>query len=81
MLKYTIYRDADVVTSAKDGRIPKELRHRIIRATIHNMTSAASLFHRLPSAQELEEMSKSLVIAYPCIRDAETGHVSVVPML
>ena len=43
------------------------------------MTSAASHhpFNRLPTTSELEEMAKSVVISYPCLRDAETGHVSI----
>ena len=43
------------------------------------MTSAVSCapFNRLPNPLEIEEMVKYLVITYPCLRDAETGHVSI----
>ena len=43
--KYTVYCDEEVVANAKSGKMPNELRHRIIRATI-DMRSAASTFNR-----------------------------------
>ena len=40
------------------------------------MVASCASFNRLPYVSEIEEMAKSLVITYPCLRDAETGHVS-----
>ena len=45
---------------------------------MHNMIASCASFNRLPYVSEIEEMAKSLVITYPCLRDAETGHVSIV---
>ena len=58
----------------------KEIRNRLVRGTIHNMVTVASSspFDRFPTHSELEEMSKSLVIRYTCLRDSETGHVSII---
>ena len=57
----------------------KELRHRLIRGTIHNMISVAysAPFNRMPTTNELQEMAKSLIIVYPPLRDPVTGHVSL----
>ena len=47
------------------------------------MVSAASNppFNRFPTQSEIEEMSKSLIITYPCLKDGETGHVSRLTLL
>ena len=77
--KYLMYQDSEIINAAKTGKIPNELYHRLIRGTIHcmNAISSAPPFGRYPSSGELEEMAKSLVLEYPCIKDKETGHVSV----
>ena len=76
--EYTIYQDRDIVAAAESGSIPQELRHRLIRATISNMTAVAfsNLFNRLPSNSEVKEMAKSLLLTYPCLSDSEIGEVS-----
>ena len=58
--------------------MPVELRHRLIRGTIHNMISIAfnAPFNRTPTTNEVLEMAKSLIIACPTLHDAATGHVS-----
>jgi hypothetical protein len=80
---YTIYSDADVLCSSKNGAMSSDIRNRLVRGTIHNMVSAASSppFNRFPTQSEIEEMSKSLTITYPCLRDGETGHVSRLTLL
>lgn len=74
---YTIYSDEDLLKAAKEGHVPSELYHRMIRGTIHCMMATAMLppFQRCPSTLELEEMAKSLILQYPCIKDKETNHV------
>lgn len=81
--EYTVYADSEILAGAKTGNISEDARKRLIRATIHNMTSAAAClpFCRLPKSFELEEMSKSLVIAYPCLWDADTGHGTLLKQL
>ena len=76
---YSIYTDADVQASENAGKMSGDIRNRLVRGTIHSMVCAASNppFNRLPTHSELEEMSKSLVIKYTCLRDSETGHVSI----
>ena len=76
--EYTIYQDKDLVAAAESGSIPQELRHRLIRATISNMTAVAFShpFNRLPSNSEIQEMAKSLLLTYPSLSDSETGDVS-----
>ena len=74
--EYTIYADAEIISGSKAGSISTEVRHRLIRGTMHNMIASCASFNRLPYVSEIEEMAKSLVITYPCLRDAETGHVS-----
>eukprot|EP00112_Aurelia_sp_Birch-Aquarium-sp1_P023159 Seg679.17 transcript_id=Seg679.17/GoldUCD/mRNA.D3Y31 product="hypothetical protein" protein_id=Seg679.17/GoldUCD/D3Y31 len=73
---YTIYSDVEALSGAGAGTMTAETRHRLVRGTIHIMVSAASQppFNRLPSTVELEEMSKSLILTYPCLRDPEAGH-------
>jgi hypothetical protein len=80
---YTIYSDADVHCSSKNGAMSSDIRNRLVRGTIHNMVSAASSppFNRFPTQSEIEEMSKSLIITYPCLKDGETGHVSRLTLL
>ena len=80
---YSIYTDADVLSSDKNGQMSKEIRNRLVRGTIHNMVTVASSspFGRFPTHSELEEMSKSLVIRYPCLRDSETGHGVILKQL
>ena len=74
--EYTIYTDAEIISGSKAGSISTEVRHRLIRGTMHNMIASCASFNRLPYVSEIEKMAKTLVIAYPCLRDAETGHVS-----
>ena len=76
---YAIYTDADVQASEKNGKMSSDIRNRLVRGTIHSMVSTASNppFNRFPTQSELEEMSKSLVIKYTCLRDNDTGHVSI----
>ena len=57
------------MAASKSGQISVELKHRLIRGT-------DPTFCRYPTTQELEEMAKSLVIVYPCLKDVETIHVS-----
>lgn len=74
--EYTIYRDKDIDIASKAGSIPDELVHRLIRGTIHNMKAIAyDTCKRLPNTQELVEMSKSIVLMYPSLKDPETSHV------
>lgn len=75
---YTIYSDVEALSGAGAGTMTAETRHRLVQGTIHMMVSAASQppFNRLPSTVELEEMSKLLILTYPCLRDPEAGHVS-----
>ena len=68
------------MAAAKTGNVPNELCHRLIRGTIHCMCSLSLSppYSRYPTSQELEEMAKSLVIEYPCLKDKITGdHVGV----
>ncbi len=67
-----------VDTASKAGTIAPDLRQRLVRATISNMMATAygPPFNRLPSNQEMNEMAKSLVITYSCLKDNDTGHVS-----
>ena len=74
--EFTIYADAEIISESKAGSISTEVRHRLIRGTMHNMVASCASFNRLPYVSEIEEMAKSLVITYPCLGDAETGHVS-----
>ena len=77
--EYIIYHDHDLDAAAKAGKIAPDLRQRLVRATISNMMAMAygSPFNRLPTNPELNEMAKSLVITYPCLKDKDTGHVSL----
>lgn len=77
--EYTIYKDKEIEAAVLGGNIPVELRHRLIRGTIHNMISVAysAPFNRMPTTNELQEMAKSLIIVYPPLRDPVTGHVSL----
>ena len=63
----------------QDWKLEKKMRERLVRGTTNNMVSVASAppLNRFPTQTEIEEMSKSLVIAYPSLKDKETGHVSV----
>ena len=74
---YTLYHDKDVDIAIQSGHIPVELRHRLIRGTVHNMVSVACSppWNRLPATNEVIEMAKSLVVTYPCLKDDKTGHV------
>ena len=75
----TIYKDADVELSAKNGNMSKELQDRLIRAAVSNMVSVAYLhpFHKKPTKGEFLEMAKSLVHVYSCRNDSEKKHVSI----
>jgi hypothetical protein len=77
---YMIYSDPALVDAARKGSFKKTEYERLIRGTISNMISASTVppFNRYPTSAELEEMSKSLVILYPFLRDAETSHVSII---
>lgn len=77
--EYVVYKDHDLDTAAKAGKIAPDLRQRLVRATISNMmaTAYAAPYNRLPTNQEINEMAKSLIITYPCLRDNDTGHVSI----
>ena len=77
--EYTIYKDKEIEAAVLGGNIPVELRHRLIRGTIHNMISVAynAPFNRMPTMNELQEMAKSLIIVYPPLQDPVTGHVSL----
>jgi hypothetical protein len=74
---YTVYKDKEVDMAVKSGNIPVELRHRIIRGTIHNMVSLAfnPPWNRMPTSNEVMEMAKSLIITYPLLSDPATKHV------
>ena len=74
--EYTIYADAEIISGSKAGSISTEVRHRLIRGTMHNMIASCAPFNGLPYVSEIEKMAKSLLITYPCLRDVETGHVS-----
>ena len=76
---YTVYQDKEVDIAVKSGNLTKELRHRIIRGTIHNMISVAfnAPWCRMPNVNELSEMAKSLVTLYPPLHDPVTKHVSI----
>ena len=52
---YTIYKDADVELSAKNGNMSKELQDRLIRAAVSNMVSVAYLppFHKKPTIRRV----------------------------
>ena len=78
-LTYTIYKDADVELSAKNGNMPKELQGCLIRATVSNMVSLAYLppFNRKPTKEGFLEMAKCLVHVFPCLNDSEKKHVSI----
>ena len=76
---YTIYRDNDLDQVSKLEKIPEELVHRLIRGTIHNMNANAfDTCERSPTTQELLEMSKSIVLQYPSLKDPETSHVYII---
>ena len=77
--EYTIYKDKEIEAAVLGGNIPVELRHRLIRGTIHNMISVAynAPFNRMPTTNELQEMAKSLIIVNPPLQDPVTGHVSL----
>ena len=76
--EYNVYMDPEISAAAKLGSMSKELKFGLVRATIHNMisTAASPPFSRYPLTAEIEEMAKSLIIAYPCLRDPESAHVS-----
>ena len=76
--EYTIYADEEIIMGSKAGQMSDDARKRLVRGVIDNMVSAAAAapFCRRPYRSELEEMAKSLVVTYPWLRDAETGHVS-----
>ena len=75
---YSFYSDPEIQAAIREGKMDKKTRERLIRGTINNMISASSIppFNRFPTPTEVEEMSKSLVITYTCLKDEETGHVS-----
>ena len=77
--QYVLYSDPAIQDAASNGELNKSMRERLIRGTINNMVSTSSSLpsSRFPKSTELEEMAKSLIVAYPCLRDAETDHVSV----
>lgn len=78
--EYILYSDPAIRDAALQGNLNKSMRERLIRGTMNNMVSASSSppFNRFPKSTEIEEMAKSLIIAYPCLRDDETGHVSII---
>ena len=59
--------------------MPKELHDRLIRATMHSMvaTAFASPFNMSPTSAEINEMTKSLVITFPCLKDGKETDVSI----
>lgn len=73
-----LYSDPAIQNAASRGSFSKLEKERLIRGTMSNMVSASSAppFNRFPKSSEIEEMAKSLVVVYPFLRDAETGHVS-----
>lgn len=76
--EYSVYVDSELRAIAKSGKMSTALKQRLIRSTIVNMTAAAASepFCRYPLTAEIEEMAKSLIVVYPCLKDPETGHVS-----
>ena len=70
--------DPEISAAAKLGSMSKELKSRLVRATIHNMisTAASPTFSRYPLTAEIEEMAKSLTTSYSCLRDLESAHVN-----
>lgn len=79
---FPLYHDSAVVAADNTGNLPIELRHRIIRSTLSMMISITSQepFKRYPLTGELEEMAKSLCIKYNSLKDAVTGHVSIIKL-
>ena len=75
---YMLYSDPAIQNAASRGSFSKLEKERLTRGTMSNMVSASSAppFNRFPKSGEIEEMAKSLVVLYPFLRDAETGHVS-----
>ncbi|XP_028416856.1 uncharacterized protein LOC114541067 [Dendronephthya gigantea] len=80
---YTFYSDLHIQAAVREGKMDKKIRERLIRGTINNMVSASSVppFNRFPTSIEISEMAKSLIIAYPCLKDEETGHCMVLKAL
>ena len=81
--EYSVYVDSELRAVAKSGKMSTVLKQRLVRSTIVNMTAAAASepFCRYPLTAEIEEMAKSLIVVYPCLRDPETGHVSIISKL
>lgn len=75
-----MYSDPAIVDAAHKGHFKKPEYERLIRGTISNMISASTAppFNRYPTSAELEQMSKSLIVRYPFLRDAETNHVCII---
>nr|XP_047137404.1 uncharacterized protein LOC124813911 [Hydra vulgaris] len=49
----------------------------MVRGTIKIMNAHASLMNQYPTRQDLLEMSKSLVIKYPCLNDKTSKHITL----
>ena len=75
--EYSVYVDTEICAASKSEKISNGLKCRLVMATINNMMSAAAHppFAKYRLTMELEEMAKSLIIAYPCPRDPDTGRV------
>jgi len=76
--EYILYKDEAFTAAEKTGTVLPELYHRLIRVTLHCITSISCNppFNRYPTTNELEEMAKSLVLEYPNLKDPDTNHVS-----
>lgn len=69
-----MYSDLAFTNAAKEGVVPPELQSRYIRGTIECMkaVSCAKPYERYPTTAELNEMSKSIVIHFPCLNKVYT---------
>ena len=65
------------MTYKNSANILRELQDRLICAIMHSMvaTAFASPFNRSPTSAEINEMAKSLVITFPCLKDRSGTHV------
>ena len=77
---YILYSDPANRVAAQQVNLNKFMSERLIKGTMNNMVSASSSrpLNRFPKSAEVEEMAKSLVIAYLCLRDDNTGHASII---
>ena len=76
---YDLYQDPLLDNLSDEIVIPAEIYHGFVRAQISIMVTQSSQepFSRYQTNLEMEEMTKSIVIRYPAMKDSKTNHVSL----